>query len=183
MGNLPNNIDFKKDKIAIDSNIIIDFCETGYEKIISKVFRKKVYFSTLILEEIGKYDLSIFNYDGINIKSEEEIEYFNDMNYKFSNKLSEQDTHLITICKFNGLCCASNEKDIRAICKEEDIKVLGTISILIEAIKIKLIDDSSAEKMLNHMKKSTMYLGEALYAETIRNFNSCFVETQKERGV
>lgn len=42
MSNLPNNVDFKKDKISIDSNIIIDFCETGYEKIISKVFRKKV---------------------------------------------------------------------------------------------------------------------------------------------
>jgi len=61
------------------------------------------------------------------------------------------------------LHCASNEKEVRAICKEEGIKVLGTISILIEAIRIKLIDNSSAEKMLNHMKKSTMYLDEALY--------------------
>lgn len=183
MGSLQNNIDFEKDKISIDSNIIIDFCETGYEKIISKVFRKKVYFSTLILKEIGKYDLSIFDYDGINVKRDEEIEYFNNLNYKFSNKLSEQDIHLITICKFNGFHCASNEKVVRAICKKEGIKVLGTISILIEAIKIKLIDNNIAEKMLNHMKKSTMYLDEALYAETIKNFYSCFIESQKERGV
>ena len=183
MGSLPDTIDFIKDKISIDSNIIIDFCETGYEKIISKVFRGRVYFSTLILKEIGRYDLSIFNYDGINIKRDEEIEYFNNLNYKYSNRLSEQDIHLITICKFNGFHCASNEKEIRAICKKEGIKVLGTISILIDAIKIKLIDNSIAEKMLDHMKKSTMYLDEALYAETIKNFNNCFIETQKDRSL
>jgi predicted nucleic acid-binding protein len=170
MASPSDNIDFLKDKISLDSNIIIDFFENSYEETIKRVFRKKVYFSIFILREISRYDLSIFDYDELDIKGEEEIEYFNNMIYKFSNKLSEDDIHLITVCKFNGLCCASNEKDVRTICKEEGIRVLGSISVLMEAIKIKAIDNKMAKSMLNNMKKSTMYLDEALYAETIRNF-------------
>lgn len=180
MVNTSDNINFLKDKISLDSNIIIDFFENSYEKIIGKVFRTKIYFSTFILKEISRYDLSIFEYDELEVRGEEEIEYFNNLIYKFSNKLSEDDIHLITVCKFNGLCCASNEKDIRIICKKEGIKVLGSISVLIEAIKIKVIDNKKAKSILDNMKKSTMYLDKPLYDETIRNFDKCFMELERD---
>ena len=183
MVNPSDFIDFLEDKISLDSNIIIDFFENSYEGIITKIFRRKVYFSTFILKEISKYDLSIFDYEGVDIKREEETEYFNNMIYEFSNKLSEDDIHLITICKFNGFCCASKEKDVRTICKKEGIKVLGSISVLMEAIKIKLIDNTIAKEMLSNMKKSTMFLDEDLYVETLSNFDKCFIELEKGGGV
>jgi hypothetical protein len=76
MASPSDNIDFLKDKISLDSNIIIDFFENSYEETIKRVFRKKVYFSIFILREISRYDLSIFDYDELDIKGEEEIEYF-----------------------------------------------------------------------------------------------------------
>jgi predicted nucleic acid-binding protein len=173
MDKCSNSVNFKKDNISIDSNIIIDFYETGSEKILFEVFKEKIYFSSLILKEIEKYDLSNFKYIEIKITSNEETEYFYDISNKFSNKLSEQDIHLITICKFNNFCCASNEKNIRDICKKEGINILGSITILKEAIKIKLIDNIKAKEMLNIMKKSRMWLGETLYNETLRDFDNC----------
>ena len=166
-----NKINYSADRISLDSNIIIDFYENGLEKIISKVLASKIYFSSLILREINRYDLSIFDYEEIVFSKDTELEYFNNLYSKFSNKLTASDVHLITICKFNNLICGTNEKYIRKICEKEKIKVFGTISILKEAVKADLIDNYKARNILEKMKKSTMYLSQVLYDKVLKDFN------------
>jgi len=109
------------------------------------------------------------NYQTLSTKKIEESEYF----YKISSynlSLSVADAQLITICKFNNLVCVSFEKKMRKVCRGENIKSIGLLGILKEAIELRLIDKQEVKNLVFRLKNDGLYLSENAINEILNNF-------------
>jgi predicted nucleic acid-binding protein len=167
----PEQINFDADKFSLDSSAIIAFFNSDLKHILSGVFKNEIYFSSEIIKEIQSYDLSIFNFEILNLKNPNEFEYF--INISKSNPgLSVADVHLISISKFNNLVCVSFEKKVRKICKDYGIKNIGLMQILNEALRIFLIDKEGAKKIVKSLINNGMYLSNEIYNEILKNFGN-----------
>lgn len=155
-------INFKIEKFSLDSSVVIAFFKSNLGFILREVFKNKVYFSSKIFKEIRRYDLSSFNYHILSTKTMEESEYF----YELSNKhisFSVADAQLITICKFNNIICVSFEKKMRKVCKEENIRSIGLLHILKEAVGLKLINKIEVKNIVFRLRNEGLYLTEESY--------------------
>ncbi|MBM3702331.1 MAG: hypothetical protein FJW63_04960 [Actinobacteria bacterium] len=164
-----DNINFEAEKFSLDSSVVIAFFNSNLEFILREIFRNKIYFSSEIFKEIKRYDLSSFNYHISGIETMEESEYF----YKISGEhlsFSVADTHLITICKFNSLVCVSFEKKMRKVCKEENIKSIGLLHILKEAVNLSLLDNEKARNIVLKLKNGGLYLDTKAFNEILDVF-------------
>jgi len=163
-------INFKTDKFCIDSSVIIAFFNSNLDFILREVFKKKIFFSSGVFKEINRYDLSCFNYQILDITTIKESKYF----YRISNKhisFSVADAQLITICKFNNMACVTFEKKMRKVCRYEDIKSIGLLGILKEAIELKLVDKEEAKRIVIKLKAEGMHLKDNFFNEIIEGIN------------
>jgi predicted nucleic acid-binding protein len=161
-----DDINFGIEKFSLDSNVIITFFNSNNDYILRGIFKGKIYLSSEILKEVKRYNLESFDYQILSIKTEEESEYF----YQLSDKhisLSVADAQLITICKFNNLVCVSFEKTMRAVCRKDNIKNTGLLGILIEAIRLKIVDNKEATNLVCKLKENGLWLGENVLDEII----------------
>lgn len=171
MNKNPKVIDFNTDKFALDANVIIAFFESGQIKILEGIFKNKIYFPSEVIKELRRYDLSIFNYEISSIKNPDEFEYF--INVSGNNTgLSIADVELITVSKFNNLVCITFEKKIRALCDKYEIKNIGLLKILSEAIKVNIIAYEEVKEIMKNLKNSGMYLSEDIYAEILKKIGN-----------
>ena len=72
------------------------------------------------------------------------------------------------ICKFNNLVCVSFEKKMRTVCRKDNIKSIGLLGILREAIRLKIIDNKEATNLVYKFKDNDfLYLGGGVLDEII----------------
>jgi len=159
-------INFKTDKFCIDSSVIIAFFNSNLDFILREVFKKKIYFSSGVYKEIKRYGLSCFNYQILDIRTIKESEYF----YQLSSKnisFSVADAQLITICKFNNMVCVTFEKKMTKVCKDEDIKSIGLLCILKEAIELNLFNNEEAKNIVFRLKDDGLYIKDKILKEIL----------------
>jgi len=162
-------INFKTDKFCIDSSVIIAFFNSNLDFILREVFKKKIYFSSGVSKEIKRYDLSNFEHQILDIRTIKESKYF----YRISNKhisFSVTDAQLITICKFNNMVCVTFEKKMTKVCRDEDIKSIGLLCILKEAMELKLVDEEEAKRIVIKLKNNGLYLADNVFDGIINGF-------------
>jgi len=127
-----------------------------------------------VYREINRYDLSCFNYQILDITTIKESEYF----YRISNKhigFSTADAQLITTCKFNNMVCVTFEKKMIKVCRDEDIKSIGLLGILKEAMGLNLVDREEAKRIVIKLKNNGVYLRDNIFygiMEAINKYNS-----------
>jgi len=171
LSNNSEQINFDTDKFSLDSSVVIAFFKSSVECVLKGVF-KKIYFSSEIIKELRKYDLSVFDDEILDLKDNVEFVYF--LYISSTNLgLSVADTHLITICKFNNLVCVSFEKKIRSLCEKDKIKNIGLLQILQEAIRLNLINREKAKNMVLSLKNNGLYLDKESYNNILNKLDNC----------
>lgn len=155
------DIDFNLNKFSLDSSVIIAFFNSDLKYILSGIFKNKIFFSSEIIKEIHQYGLNIFNYEILEITTYNEFEYF--INISRNNPgLSIADAHFIAISKFNDLVCVSFEKKIRKICEYENIKNIGLLKLLNEALVVKLVRKNEIVSIIRILKKDGLFIEEEI---------------------
>ena len=99
----------------------------------------------------------------------EESEYF----YQLSSEhisFSTSDAHLITICKFNNLVCVTFEKKMGKVCKEKNIKNIGLLHILKEAIRLGFLDNEKVRNIVLKLKNDGLYLDKTTINKIFKEF-------------
>lgn len=164
-----DQINFETEKFSLDSSVVIAFFNSNLEYILREIFKNKIYFSSEIFKEIKRYNLDSFNYRILSTKTIEESEYF----YEISSEhlsFSVADAQLITICKFNDLVCVSFEKKMRKVCKEKNIKNIGLLHILKEAVELDFLNNEKARNIVLKLKNDGLYLNKTTINKIFKEF-------------
>lgn len=167
---------FKGETIVVDNNILTDFMEItaalsfDYISILNQLF-KKVKIPTPVLEDENIYDdLGSLKFIEGTIESELGYNIFielGDSDDNIAKRLSEYDRIVIAIAGEGDLLAVSNDKPVRDICKNYDIKVTGTLGIIISAYENKIIEFSQLKDCLEFLfsEDSSCYLSNYLKSE------------------
>lgn len=160
---------------VIDTNVFSNFALTGNVQIIKTMYAHRLYIPTIVIAEcvsrtalyfyvnqalqegwIQEYSISLAK------NPAEFLEYA-----KLRKRYHEGESAVLAIAKVNGFVVISDDmKDVQRFCKENNLKLKGTLGILFEAYNRKLITQSEGDKILNNM--------------IVKNNYICPVKTMKE---
>lgn len=124
-------LDIYKQQAVIDNNIIQDFIDLNQLPILNKIFDRIIIPQDILNDEVLGENLLLLNqlkFSTCTISTEKGYEIYCSLLSR--KKLSHYDRILLSIAKENSLLCTSNDKPIRLVCEELNMKVTGTLGIL-----------------------------------------------------
>jgi predicted nucleic acid-binding protein len=172
---------YKGETIVVDNNILTDFMEItaalsyDYISLFNQLF-EKVKIPTPVLEDENIYeDLGSLKFIEGTIETELGFNIFielRDSENSIAKRLSEYDRIVIAIAGEGDLLAVSNDKPVRDICKNYDIKVTGTLGIMISAYENKIIEFSQLKECLEFLfsDDSSCYLSHNLKNKIYSNY-------------
>lgn len=143
---------------VIDTNVFSNFALTGSVQIIKTLYAHRLYIPTIVIAEcVSKSTLYFYVNQALQEEwmleypislaqtPEEFLEYA-----KLRKRYHEGESAVLAIAKVRGFAVISdNMKDVHRFCKENNLKLKGTLGILFEAYKHQLITQSEGDKILN----------------------------------
>jgi predicted nucleic acid-binding protein len=137
-------------RFIIDSSTLSNFARAGYLKLLKKLFHAGLLTTSDVIEEIKrgseKYPelRTILNEQNLWLKvvdelTEEEQSLIRNLRITHEEFEEGADASLLAVAKERNLVLITDDKYLKKVAEQEDVKVVGTVEILEKAINIGLI--------------------------------------------
>lgn len=160
---------FFRERVVVDANVLIDLAEIDALQLLNSVFSHVSIPESIVQFELKTIDLTQIRYSASNICTKKGYKLFTELG-KHYRGLSEFDRTLLSIAIENGFLCVTNEKPLRKVCNEYQIKYTGTLGILGCCYEVGIIAVEELAQFVDKLEASSCYL----HSDLVKQFRDEF---------
>lgn len=171
-----------QEKILLDSDVIRHFIKGDRLLYLPKIFPNRLIIVDIVKDELCRsHSIATTVNNFISFTKVELMTFPSDITIKkeFARLIKmgfgEGESACMAVARFNKqIIASSNLKDIKVYCKENSIKYITTMDVLVEALENKIMDETECDYFIYNVKLK----GSKLPCDTIKEYVNKFKSKQ-----